>query len=81
MQIMAEQGLVSRDESQRSHVYTAAVGEEETRAELVDDLLEKAFGGSAAALVMRALSDRPASAEELAAIREMLDSLEREAER
>lgn len=81
MQIMAEQGLVARDESQRSHVYTAAVGEEETRTELVDDLLDKAFGGSAAALAMRALSDRPATPEELAAIREMLDSLEREAER
>ncbi len=77
MQIMAEQGLVARDESNRSHVYTAAVGEEETKTHLVDELLDKAFGGSAAELVLRALSDRPASPEELAEIREMLDDLER----
>ena len=76
MQIMAEQGLVARDESRRSHVYTARVGEEETKGHLVDELLEKAFGGSAAQLVMRALSDRPASEAELAAIRELLDRLE-----
>ena len=77
MQIMAEQGLVVRDESNRSHVYTAAVGEQETKTHLVDELLEKAFGGSAAELVLRALSDRPASAEELAEIRDMLDRIEK----
>jgi BlaI family transcriptional regulator, penicillinase repressor len=77
MQIMAEQGLVKRDESKRSHVYTAAVGERETKTTLVDELLDKAFGGSAAELVLRALSDRPSTPEELAEIREMLDQLEK----
>ena len=56
MQIMAEQGLAQRDERQRSHVYSAQVGENETQGHLVDDLMNKAFGGSAAQLVMRALS-------------------------
>ncbi len=76
MQIMAEKGVLTRDESQRSHVYTAQVGEEETKGRLVDELLDKAFGGSAAQLAMRALSERPASREELAEIREMLERIE-----
>ena len=76
LQIMAEKGLVERDESQRSHVYSAARGEEETQGQLVGDLMDKAFGGSAAKLVLRALSDQPASAEELAEIRRMLNELE-----
>ena len=76
LQIMTEKGLVKRDESQRSHVYTAASGEEETQGQLVGELMNKAFGGSAAQLVFRALSNKPASAEEIAEIRRMLDGLE-----
>ena len=76
LQIMAEKGLVGRDESQRSHVYSAARGEEETQGQLVGDLMDRAFGGSAAQLVLRALSDKPASAEEIAEIRRMLNELE-----
>ena len=56
MQIMAEKRLVSRDESARTHVYSAAVGQEQTQRELVKDLVDRAFGGSAATLVLRALS-------------------------
>ena len=78
MQIMAEQGLVERDESQRSHVYRANVAQTDTQGRLVDDLMQKAFGGSAARLVMRALSDKAASAAELAEVRELLDRLEGE---
>jgi predicted transcriptional regulator len=52
--------------------------EEETQSRLVGDLLDRAFGGSATRLVMRALSSRPASAEELAEIRNLLDRLEGE---
>ena len=47
MQIMVEKGLVTRDESTRTHVYQAAQGEEPTQACLLDDLLQKAFQGSA----------------------------------
>src|SRR5947209_832713 len=60
MQIMAEKGLVSRDESQRTHVYVAARPEEITQRQLIGDLLERAFQGSAAKLVMQALSSKRA---------------------
>ena len=76
MQIMAEKGLVRRDESERAHRYEAAVPEEETQRQLVGDLLQKAFDGSARKLVLHALSADPASAKELAEIRRMLDELE-----
>jgi BlaI family penicillinase repressor len=76
LQIMAEKGLVDRDETRRTHIYRASRPEEQTQRQLVGDLLERAFGGSAQKLVMQALATRPASAEELAAIRELIDRLE-----
>lgn len=76
MQIMTEKGLVVRDESQRTHVYEARVAEEQTQKQLVRDLLDRAFGGSARKLVMQALSVKKASAEELAQIRQLLDELD-----
>ena len=78
MQIMAEKGLVTRDESARTHVYRARRSRDETQRQLVSDLLDRAFGGSAAALVMQALSAQPASAEELREIRRLLDDSQRE---
>jgi len=78
MQIMAEKGLVKRDESQRTHVYQANVAEERMQNQLVGDLLDKAFSGSAEKLVMRALSAKKVSAKELTKIRKMLDELEGE---
>lgn len=76
LQIMAEKGLVTRDESQRAHLYAARYPEEQTRGQLVGDLLDRAFEGSAGRLVLHALSARPASPEELAEIRRLLDDLE-----
>lgn len=76
LQIMTEKGLVDRDESERAHVYTARLAEEQTLGRLVGDLLDRAFGGSSSRLVMRALEERPASPEELAEIRRLLDDLE-----
>ena len=78
MQIMAEKGLLVRDESQRQHVYKPAFTEERTQKQLVGDLLERAFSGSAEKLVMRALSAKKVSAKELAKIRKLLDELEGE---
>ena len=77
MQIMAEKKLVERDERQRAHVYEARLAREQTQRQLIGHLLERAFDGSATKLVMQALSDRKASAEELSTIREMLDEFER----
>ena len=77
MQIMAEKKLVKRDESQRAHVYEARLAQEQTQRQLIGDLLERAFDGSATKLVMQALSAKKTSAEELSTIREMLDEFER----
>ncbi len=76
MQIMADKGLVVRDESERAHRYEPAAPEDETQRRLVGDLLRRAFDGEAAKLVMQALSTERASAEELSEIRRMLDELE-----
>ena len=73
MQVMAEKGLVERDESERSHVYAPAVKEQSIKRRMVSDLLDRAFDGSAAGLVMHALSENPASKEDLEKIRELLD--------
>ena len=76
LQIMTEKGLVGRDESERTHVYEATLPEEETQKQLVSDLLERAFGGSARRLVLHALSVKQTSKKELARIRRLLDELE-----
>lgn len=78
MQIMTEKGLVVRDESQRAHIYEARYSEQRTQRQLLADLVDRAFGGSPAKLVMQALSGRKASSEELGALRELLDRLEGE---
>jgi len=80
MQVMNDKGLLRRDESQRAHVYHPVFAQEETQRRLVDDLIERAFGGSTANLVMQALSAKKASAEELAQIRQLLDEFEGETE-
>lgn len=77
MQIMAEKGLLRRDESQRSHLYGAAQAQNRVQKALLDRLLETAFGGSAAKLVLQALGGRKASPEEISRIRELLDNMER----
>ena len=75
MQIMTEKGLVIRDESDRTHVYKANVAQEQTQRQLVGDLMDRAFGGSARKLVMQALAAKKVSAEELAKIRQILDAI------
>ena len=70
LQIMTEKGLVTRDESQRAHVYSTRESEQRTQRRLLGDLVDRAFGGSPARLVMQALSDTKASAEERLAMSE-----------
>jgi len=76
LQIMAEKGLVERDERSRVHIYKAALPAEETQRRLIRDLLERAFGGSMQRLVLQALSSKKASKSDLAEIRRMLDELD-----
>jgi|SRR5258708_7851392 BlaI family penicillinase repressor len=76
MQIMAEKRLVRRDEKERAHVYEASRPREWTQRQLAGDLLERAFGGSAAEMMVGALAARKASKKELAEIRRLLDQIE-----
>ena len=78
LQIMTDKGLVVRDESERAHVYEPRYSEQKTQRQLLTDLANRAFDGSAAKLVMQALSGRKSSPAELAAIRDLLDQLEGE---
>ena len=73
MQIMAEKGLVRRDAKQRAHVYAAARPREWTQQQLAGDPMERAFSGSAKALLMGALSARKATKAELTELRKLLD--------
>jgi predicted transcriptional regulator len=76
-QVMTEKGLLRRNETERSHVYAAAIPERAVKRRLVSDLLDRVFDGSAASLVMQALSAKPASAQELRKIRAVLDATRR----
>ncbi|HJV37954.1 MAG TPA: BlaI/MecI/CopY family transcriptional regulator [Geothrix sp.] len=76
LQIMDEKGLVARDVTDRTHVFSARETQIQTQRHLLDDLLDKAFGGSSLSLVMQALATRRASREELAEIRKLLDQAE-----
>jgi len=87
MQIMVEKGLLVREDdtrdpksvpaaNRRGHVYRPALSEERTQKQLVQDLLDRVFAGSAEKLVLRALSARKVSPKELKRIREMLDEME-----
>jgi predicted transcriptional regulator len=73
LQIMTEKQLVVRDESERTHVYAAASTEDQTQRQLVSDLVDRAFGGSAAKLVLQALAAKKATPAELAEIRKLID--------
>lgn len=81
LQIMTDKGLVKRDESARTHIYSAAQPAQATQRQLLKDLLDRAFAGSAQELVLQALSAKRAGAEELRQIRQLLDEYERKGER
>jgi predicted transcriptional regulator len=78
LQIMDEKGLVERDKNAKAHVYRAKQAQEQTQKNLVSDLLEKAFRGSALKLVQHVLETKPASAEELEEIRKLITEAEKQ---
>ncbi len=80
LQIMTEKGLVKRDVAAKAHIYRAALKQEETQKNLVADLIEKAFRGSALKLVQHVLEAKPASAEEIIEIRRMIREAEKKGE-
>lgn len=73
LQIMVAKGLARRTEKGRVHHYRAVTSQSDTQQSLVNDLVDRAFGGSTAGLVMQALSSKPASADELRRIRDLVD--------
>jgi len=77
LQVMTEKGLVTRDESERSHVYHAAVARNHVQRQATTHLLDRVFGGSARVMLMEALGARRVSKKELAEMRQMLDDYEK----
>jgi predicted transcriptional regulator len=81
MQIMAEKGLVARDQTNRTHTYAAKLPQAQTQRQFVTDIIAKVFGGSSAQLVMHALNSHTASKEELAEIRQLIEAKKEEKKR
>jgi predicted transcriptional regulator len=73
MQIMAEKGLVERDESQRTHIYSAKLEREQAQRSFVNNMVDTVFGGSPKSLVMRALESEDVTAEDIAEIRKVIE--------
>ncbi|MEM6257546.1 MAG: BlaI/MecI/CopY family transcriptional regulator [Planctomycetota bacterium] len=78
MQIMAGKGLVTRDEARRTHVYKARLSRKRTQKRLVGELIDKAFGGSAAGLIGQALMSRKPSDDELREIHSLIEQYRKE---
>ena len=76
LQIMTDKGLVTRDDTSRSHIYRPLVSEAQVQQQIVTRMLNDAFGGSAKKLVMQALSVKKSSQDEIAEIRRWLDEWE-----
>lgn len=77
LQVMTEKGLVVRDESERSHVYRAAVARNQVQRQMTTHLLDRVFGGSARSMLMEALGAKKVSKKEIAELRQMIDDFEK----
>jgi predicted transcriptional regulator len=77
MQIMADKGILTRDESQMKHVYHVAEEEQKTKSLMLDKFVDSVYHGSAGKLVMQLLGDKKASKEDMAAIKKILDKLDK----
>ena len=77
MQVMHDKGLLTRDDSARSHVYAAALPQQETQRNLVNHFVSSAFKGSAMQLVMQALGNHAATDDELAEIKSLIEQMEK----
>jgi BlaI family penicillinase repressor len=75
MQIMFEKGLVTRDDSAKTHIYRPNVSKEKTQNQFLGKMITSLFGGSSSQLVMQALGSQSPTREELDEIQELLDNL------
>jgi len=78
MQIMFEKGLVKRDDSNKTHIYTPNVSKENTQQQMVGKMINSLFNGSSSQLVMQALGNQVPSKEELDEIQKLLDNLKKQ---
>ncbi|MCU0394127.1 MAG: BlaI/MecI/CopY family transcriptional regulator [Thermoflexibacter sp.] len=77
MQIMYEKGLISRDDSSKTHIFTAIAKEEDTQKQLLDRFMDSVFKGSAMKMVVQALGNQKTTPEELSAIKKLIDEIEK----
>jgi BlaI family penicillinase repressor len=78
LNVMTEKGLLSRQSRGRAFLYRANVAREKTLGQMVEDLVGRAFEGSASALVARLLDQSSPSPEELREIRTLIDQYDRQ---
>ncbi|MBL0146643.1 MAG: BlaI/MecI/CopY family transcriptional regulator [Chitinophagaceae bacterium] len=78
MQIMFEKGLVSRDDSKKTHIYKAAISQEKTQSQFLNKMIDTLFAGSSANLVLQALGGHTTSNEELEKIQLLINQLKKE---
>ena len=76
MQVMIEKGLLLKDDEQRPQVYRPAMSQEQAQTRFVDDMIQRVFGGSADKLILRAVSSKHISRQDLEQIRKLLKKLE-----
>jgi len=76
MQLMADKGLLTRDESQMKHVYSVAEEEQKTKSHLLDKFVDSMYNGSATKLVMQLIGNKNTSQQELQEIKDLLKNLE-----
>jgi predicted transcriptional regulator len=79
MQIMHEKGMVSRDESSKTHIYTPCFNKEKAQEQYVGKMIKTLFSGSASDLVLQALGNNETSKDELIAIKHLIATLEKNA--
>jgi len=77
MQIMFEKGLVKREKSGKMHRYSPVLTAERTQSQLLDKLMDTAFGGSAMKLVMQALGNKKTTKSEIKELKDYLDKIEK----
>ncbi len=79
MQIMHGKGLLERDDSERAHVFSPVIGQDETQRAMLGDFMGRVYEGSASRLVLQALGiSKPASADELEQIDRLIQQLREE---
>jgi BlaI family penicillinase repressor len=78
MQIMAEKGILKRDESSMKHIYSPAMEEQKTKGFLLERFVDSMYDGSASSLMMQLLGNKKTSKKELQAIKAMIDKLDKQ---